>query len=112
MDNDQNCDSYINIPSSLSYIYCFWLQLVLFCEHVRSHELVMISAYYQLSTELLASLYSPGTVRMRNISSLLTRPLVASEILPHSCFLATAVLMSLVCTSRQRIYKSQYQCVN
>jgi hypothetical protein len=63
------------------------------------------------STELIASLYSPGTDRTENVSTIIACSLVAGETrCLQSCSLATAVVLSptYTATARQWIYKSQY----
>jgi hypothetical protein len=59
---------------------------------------------------LLSSLYSPGTDRTENISSIIACSLVAGETCPQSCSLAKSVVLSPVYTAvtRQWVYMLQY----
>jgi hypothetical protein len=62
------------------------------------------------NTQLTPTLYSPGTNRTENASSIIACSLAAGETCAQSCFLATAVVMSPVyrVVTWQWVYKSQY----
>jgi hypothetical protein len=57
-----------------------------------------------------SSLYSPGMDRTENVSSIIACSVVAGEICPQSCSLATAVVLSpvYIADTWHWVYMSQY----
>jgi hypothetical protein len=88
-----------------------------FCQSKLStayHAISSVAAAYELTINYYyyCSLYSPGTDRTGNASSVIVCSLVAKEIAcSQNCSLATAVVLSPVYTA-EWVYMSQYSRPN